>query len=77
MGRANCITDKQVVQRVQVAVKLELEKNIALGVPIVVYDRERKIIIVKNSDGIEIEVANRLRKGRYSERVKEFNSTRN
>ncbi len=77
MERANCITDKQVVQRVQVAVKLELEKNIALGVPIVVYDRERKIIIVKNSDGIEIEVANRLRKGRYSERVKEFNSTRN
>ena len=76
MGRANCITDKQVVQRVQVAVKLELEKNIALGVPIVVYDRERKIIIVKNSDGSEIEVANRLRKGRYSERVKEFNSTR-
>ena len=51
MGRANCITDKQVVQRVQVAVKLELEKNKALGVPIVVYDRERKIIIVKNSDG--------------------------
>lgn len=48
MGRANCITDKQVVQRVQVAVKLELEKNKALGVPIVVYDRERKIII-KNS----------------------------
>lgn len=77
MERANCITDKQVVQRVQVAVKLELEKNIALGVPIVVYDRERKIIIVKNSDGIEIEVANRLRKDRYSERVKEFNSTRN
>ena len=77
MERANCITDKQVLQRGQVAVKLELEKNIALGVPIVVYDRERKIIIVKNSDGIEIEVANRLRKGRYSERVKEFNSTRN
>ena len=77
MGRANCITDKQVVQRVQVAVKLELEKNIALGVPIVVYDRERKIIIVKNSDGSEIEVSNRLRKGRYSERVKEFNRTRN
>ena len=77
MERANCFTDKQVVQRVRVAVKLELEKNIALGVPIVVYDRERKIIIVKNSDGIEIEVANRLRKGRYSERVKEFNSTRN
>ena len=39
MGRANCITDKQVVQRVQVAVKLELEKNKALGVPFVVYDR--------------------------------------
>ena len=63
------ITDKQVVKRAQTAVKLELEKNMALDVPIAVYDRERKTIIVKNSDGSEMEVS-RLRRGRYSERAK-------
>ena len=40
----------------------------ALDAPIAVYDRERKVIIVKNSDGSEVEVENRLRRGRYSER---------
>jgi putative 50S ribosomal protein L24 len=68
MARTDYITDEQVVKRAQVAVKLELEKNMALDAPIAVYDRERKVIIVKNSDGSEVEVENRLRRGRYSER---------
>ena len=68
MARTDYITDKQVVKRAQAAVKLELEKNMALDAPIAVYDRERKVIIVKNSDGSEVEVENRLRRGRYSER---------
>ena len=68
MARTDYITDKQVVKRAQAAVKLELEKNMALDAPIAVYDRERKVIIVKNSDGSEVELENRLRRGRYSER---------
>ena len=71
MTRMDYIADEQVVKRAQMAVRLELEKNMALDVPIAVYDRERKVIFVKNSDGTVVEVKNRLRMGRDSERRKE------
>lgn len=56
------ITDEQVVKRAQEAVRLELEKCRALDVPITVYDRDRKEIVVKNSDGTVIAVLERLKK---------------
>ena len=61
------ITDEQVVKRVWEAVRLELEKCRALDIPITVYDRERKEIVVKDSDGSVIVVLERIKKGRYSE----------
>lgn len=63
------ITDEQVVRRANAAVELEIQKLKAMDVPIIVYDRERQVIIKRNSDGTEVEVGKRLRKGHYSERV--------
>lgn len=71
MKREEYISDAAVVKRVNAAVKLELEKKKAMDIPIVVYDRETQIIYQENSDGSRVEVGRRMRKGRYSERVRE------
>lgn len=63
------ITDEQVVKRANAAVELEIEKLKALDAPVIVYDRKRKIVVRRNNDGTEVEVAKRLREGHYSERV--------
>ncbi len=65
------ITDEQVVQRANAAVKLELEKLKVLDVPIYVYDRKRHAVIRQNSDGTEVVAGECLKKGHYSERVAE------
>ena len=54
-----------------VAVKIELEKNKAMDVPIALYDRKTQKIYQQKSDGTKIVVADRIRKGRYSERIRE------
>lgn len=69
MRREEYISDEMVVKRVNEAVRIELEKKKAMDVPIVIYDREEQVIYQENSDGSRIEVAKRIRKGRYSERV--------
>ena len=69
MERKEYISDETVIKRANAAVKIELEKNKALGIPVVIYDRENQIIYRENEDGIRTEVGKRLRKGRYSERV--------
>lgn len=69
MKREEYISDETVIKRANAAVKIELEKNKALGIPVVIYDRENQIIYRENEDGIRTEVGKRLRKGRYSERV--------
>lgn len=69
MRREDYITDEAVIKRAKEAVRLELEKNKALGVPVVLYDRESQIIYRENCDGTRIEVGKRLRKERYSERI--------
>ena len=51
------------------AVRIELEKLKAMDISVVIYDRETQIIYQENSDGSRVEVAKRLRKGRYSEHV--------
>lgn len=71
MKREEYISDAAVVKRVNAAVKIELEKKKAMDIPIVVYDRETQIIYQENSDGSRVEVGRRMRKGRYSERVRE------
>lgn len=69
MKREEYISDKTVVRRANEAVRIELEKNKALGVPIVVYDRETQKIYHENGDGTRVEIGTRMRKGRYSERI--------
>lgn len=49
--------------------RIELEKNRALGVPVVVYDRKSQIIYRENDDGTRTEVGTRMRKERYSEQI--------
>ena len=71
MKRENYISDEAVVKRANEAVRIELEKQKAMDIPVVIYDREKQIIYQENSDGTRIEAARRLRKGRYSERVAE------
>ena len=69
MKREEYISDETVIKRAIAAVKIELEKNRALGVPAVLYDRENQIIYRENDDGTKTEVGKRIRKGRYSERI--------
>lgn len=69
MKKAEYISDEMVVKRVNAAVKIELEKNKALGIPAVLYDRENQVIYRENEDGTRTEVGKKIRKGRYSERV--------
>ena len=71
MQREAYISDEKVVERANAAVKIELEKNKALGIPAVVYDRESQIIYRENEDGTRTEVGRRMRRERYSERVAE------
>ena len=51
--------------------EFELEKKKALNIPIVVYDRETQMIYHENNDGTRVVVGEKMRKGRYSERVVE------
>ena len=69
MKREDYISDEAVMKRANEAVRIELEKNRALGVPVVIYDRESQIIYQENEDGTRIEVGRRMRKERYSERI--------
>lgn len=69
MKREDYISDEAVIKRANEAVRIELEKNKALGVPVVIYDRESQIIYQENDDGTRIEVGRRMRKERYSERI--------
>lgn len=69
MKRKDYISDEQVVKRANAAVKIELDKKKALDIPVAVFDRKTQKIYKKNSDGSTIEVGERIRKGRYSERV--------
>lgn len=69
MKREDYIPDQTVVERVNAAVKIELEKKRVLDIPAVIYDRETEIIYFENSDGTRVEAGKRMRKGRYSERV--------
>lgn len=71
MKREEYITDDAVVKRVNAAVRIELEKKRAMDIPIVIYDRETQIIYKENSDGSRVEVGRRMRKGRYSEHIRE------
>ena len=69
MRREDYISDETVIKRANEAVRIELEKNRALGVPVVVYDRKSQIIYRENDDGTRTEVGKRMRKERYSERI--------
>ncbi len=69
MKREEYIPDETVVKRANAAVKIELEKKKALNIPIVVYDRETQMIYHENNDGTRVVVGEKMRKGRYSERV--------
>jgi len=67
MMATDAITDEMVVRRVDGAVRIALEKNKAMGVPSIVYDRKTQKIYELRSDGTRVPVAERARKGRYGE----------
>ena len=67
MMATDSITDEMVVRRVDAAVRIALEKNKAMGVPSIVYDRKTQKIYELRSDGTRVPVAERARKGRYGE----------
>ena len=67
MMATDAITDEMVVRRVDAAVRIALEKNKAMGVPSIVYDRKTQKIYELRSDGTCVPVAERARKGRYGE----------
>ena len=69
MRREDYISDETVIKRANEAVRIELEKNKALGIPVVIYDRESQIIYRENEDGTRTEVGRRRRKERYSEQI--------
>ena len=69
MKREEYITDEAVVNRVNAAVKIELEKKKAMDISAVVYDPKTQTIYHENSDGTRVEAGKRIRKGRYSERI--------
>lgn len=69
MEKAGYISDAQVVKRAAAAVKIELEKKKAMDIPIAVYDRKTQTIYEEESDGSRKVVGERLRRGRYSERI--------
>lgn len=69
MKREEYMSDETVIKRANAAVRIELEKNRALGVPVVIYDRESQIIYRENEDGTRTEVGKRMRKDPYGERV--------
>lgn len=69
MKREDYISDEAVIKRANEAVRIELEKNKALGIPVVIYDRESQIIYQEQADGTRTEVGRRMRKERYSEQV--------
>lgn len=65
------ITDTMVVKRVNAAVKIALEKNKAMDIPSIVYDRKTQKIYEIRSNGERVVVADRVLKGRYSERAEQ------
>ena len=69
MKREDYISDEAVIKRANEAVRIELEKNRALGVPVIIYDRESQIIYQENDDGTRKEVGRTMTKERYSERI--------
>lgn len=71
MKREDYISDELVVKRANEAVRLELEKKKALDVPVAVFDRKTQKIYQQKSDGTRIAVGERIRRGRYSERILE------
>ena len=73
MKREEYISDEAVVKRANEAVRIELEKKRAMDIPIIVYDSKTQSIYKEYSDGSRIEVGKRMRKERYSERVREKN----
>ncbi len=69
MKQNEYISDEMVVKLANEAVRIELEKHWAMGIPVVVYDRESQIIYYEYADGSRTEVGRRMWKERYSERM--------
>lgn len=75
MQRDEYITDEQVVKRANAAVKMAIEKKRIMNTSIILYDRKTGQIYKENSDGSRSVIGERIRKGRYSERVNSIEKT--
>ncbi|MCB6993650.1 hypothetical protein LI177_09165 [bacterium 210820-DFI.6.37] len=71
MKREDYIPDELVIKRANEAVRIELEKKRALDIPVAVFDRKTQKIYQQKSDGTRIAVGERIKRGRYSERISE------
>lgn len=71
MKREDYIPDELVIKRANEAVRIELEKKKALDIPVAVFDRKTQKIYQQKSDGTRIAVGERIKRGRYSERISE------
>ena len=59
------ISDKEVVERVKSAVKIDIEKKKAMNVPVAVYDTETGNVYAEYNDGTKILMGSRIKKGSY------------
>lgn len=65
------IENDGVTRLARTAVKREIEKKQLLGQPVYIYDSKDKVIYQEYKDGTRVKVADRMRKGRYSEQLAE------
>ena len=62
-------SDKEIMQKVRMAVAHELALHKAAGVPSVIYDFEKEAVFAVYDDGRKIFLADKMLKGNYSERT--------
>ena len=61
------VSDKEVVERVKSAVKIDIEKKKAMNVPVAVFDAETGNVYAEYNDGTKILMGSRIKKGSYGE----------
>ena len=69
MDRKDYISDEEVVERANAAVRFALEKKKITNTPITAYDRKTGTIYTLNSDGSKTVIKSSVGRGRYNERV--------
>lgn len=64
------LTDEEVVDRVQAAVRLAIAKQEAMGIDVIQYDPENGCFYVEEADGTHRIVKDGVKRVKYSDRAK-------